>query len=50
LLAKPHSLRVVQAFNKLPNDGMRMSILQLIEAITRRGSRPRASQQTGAHR
>jgi transcriptional regulator with XRE-family HTH domain len=50
LLAKPHSLRVVQAFNKPPNDGMRMSILQLIEAITRRGSRPRASQQTGAHR
>ena len=50
LLAKPHSLRIVQAFNNLRDDGMRMSILQVIEAITRRGSRPRTQKEKRAHR
>jgi transcriptional regulator with XRE-family HTH domain len=43
LLAKPHSLRLVQAFDKLAEDRVRTAILRLVEAIARRGSRRSAS-------
>lgn len=45
LLAKPHSLRLVQAFDKIKNDAAQLTILHLIESIgesaARRGSRGR---------
>ena len=34
-LAKPHSLRLVQAFDKMRNDAARLAILHLIESIPR---------------
>lgn len=45
LLAKPHSLRLVQAFDKIENDAARLAVLQLIDSIPasapRSGSRRR---------
>ena len=45
LLAKPHSLRVVQAFEKMKNEAAQLLILQLVETIAgspkRGGSRGR---------
>jgi transcriptional regulator with XRE-family HTH domain len=45
LLAKPHSLRLVQAFDKIKDDATQQAVLNLIENITptvaRRGSRGR---------
>jgi transcriptional regulator with XRE-family HTH domain len=33
LLAKPHALRLVTAFHKIPKDQTRMAVLRLIEAL-----------------
>ena len=46
LLAHPHALRLVQAFDMIPGDKKRMAILRLIESVgnghSRRGSNGRS--------
>ncbi len=37
LLAKPHSLRLLQAFNKIHSETTRQALLQLIDSITKAG-------------
>jgi transcriptional regulator with XRE-family HTH domain len=38
LLSKPHSLRLLQAFDKVKDDGTRMALLEVIECLARTGS------------
>lgn len=33
LLARPHSLRLLQSFEKIKNDGMRLAVLHLVESL-----------------
>jgi transcriptional regulator with XRE-family HTH domain len=37
LLSKPHSLRLLQAFDKVKDDGTRMALLDVIECLARTG-------------
>jgi transcriptional regulator with XRE-family HTH domain len=46
LLAKPHSLRLVQAFDRLPKDVTRLAIVRLVEAVGRQGFRRGAPKQS----
>jgi transcriptional regulator with XRE-family HTH domain len=41
LLSKPHSLRLVQGFDKLRNEATRLAVLHLIESIPQSAARPR---------
>ena len=38
LLAKPHSLRLLQAFDKVRDDGTRMALLAMVECLAGTGS------------
>ncbi len=38
LLAKPHSLRLLQAFDNVKDDGTRMALLAMIECLANAGS------------
>jgi transcriptional regulator with XRE-family HTH domain len=35
LLAKPHSLRLLQSFDKIKSDGTRLALLQMIEGLSK---------------
>jgi transcriptional regulator with XRE-family HTH domain len=48
LLAKPHSLRLVQGFDKIRDDATRLAILNLIEGIPRTAPRNRSRSRKGA--
>jgi transcriptional regulator with XRE-family HTH domain len=37
LLSKPHSLRLLQAFDQIAKDGTRLAVLELVESIVRPG-------------
>jgi hypothetical protein len=38
LLAKPHSLRLLQAFDKVKDDGTRMALLAMVECLAGGGA------------
>jgi len=48
LLTHPHSLRLLQAFDRIPSDSMRNAVLQMIESIA--GTRSRKSAAKTGHR
>jgi transcriptional regulator with XRE-family HTH domain len=48
LLTHPHSLRLLQAFDKITSDAMRSAVLQMIESIA--GGRPRRATAKAGHR
>jgi transcriptional regulator with XRE-family HTH domain len=37
LLAKPHSLRLLQSFDKIKSDGTRLALLHMVESICKTG-------------
>src|SRR5262249_62390881 len=39
LLAKPHSLRLLQAFERVKDDGTRMALLAMVECLAGSGSK-----------
>jgi transcriptional regulator with XRE-family HTH domain len=39
LLAKPHSLRLLQAFDKVKDDGTRMALLAMVECLAGGGAK-----------
>jgi transcriptional regulator with XRE-family HTH domain len=49
LLSKPHSLRLLQAFDKVKDDGTRMALLEVIECLARTGS-PKESERSSRKR
>src|SRR5580658_3142909 len=48
LLTHPHSLRLLQAFDKITSESMRAAVLQMIESIA--GGRPRRAAAKAGHR
>jgi transcriptional regulator with XRE-family HTH domain len=48
LLTHPHSLRLLQAFDKITSEAMRSAVLQMIESIA--GGRPRRAAAKASHR
>lgn len=43
LLAKPHSLRLLQGFDKIDNDATRLAVLHLVESLMHTPAAPRAA-------
>jgi transcriptional regulator with XRE-family HTH domain len=53
LLAKPHSLRLLQGFDKIDNDATRLAVLHLVESLMHGPAAPRgvaASKREGSRR
>ncbi len=48
LLAKPHSLRLLQGFDRIENDATRLAVLHLVESLVHTPTR--ASRREAAHR
>jgi transcriptional regulator with XRE-family HTH domain len=48
LLTEPHSLRLLQAFDRISSEPMRIALLQMIESIV--GTRPRKGAAKTSHR
>jgi len=49
LLSKPHSLRLLQGFEKIDNEGTRLALLQLVECLSQEAAHGGAKSK-GAHR
>jgi transcriptional regulator with XRE-family HTH domain len=49
LLAKPHSLRLLQAFDKVKDDGTRMALLAMVECLAGGGA-PKESERSSRKR
>ena len=41
-MAKPHSLRLLQAFDKVQDDGTRMALLAMVECLAGPAASPKA--------
>ena len=51
LLAKPHSLRLLQGFDRIDNDATRLAVLHLVESLMHNpATRGAASKREGARR
>jgi transcriptional regulator with XRE-family HTH domain len=50
LLAKPHSLRLLQGFDKIDNDATRLAVLHLVESLIQMPVRGGSAKRETAHR
>jgi transcriptional regulator with XRE-family HTH domain len=50
LLAKPHSLRLLQGFDKIDNDATRLAVLHLVESLIQTPARGASGKREAAHR
>jgi transcriptional regulator with XRE-family HTH domain len=50
LLAKPHSLRLLQGFDKIDSDATRLAVLHLVESLVQTPGRAAAGKREGARR
>ncbi|HEY0566555.1 MAG TPA: helix-turn-helix transcriptional regulator [Xanthobacteraceae bacterium] len=50
LLSKPHSLRLLQGFEKIGNEGTRLALLQLVECLSQDAAHGGGGKPKGAHR
>ncbi len=50
LLAKPHSLRLLQDFDKIDNDATRLAVLHLVESIVQTRVGGKAAKREGPYR
>jgi transcriptional regulator with XRE-family HTH domain len=50
LLSKPHSLRLLQAFDKIENEQARLALLQLVESLVRPVAATKESPRAGRKR
>ena len=50
LLSKPHSLRLLQGFEKIGNEGTRLALLQLVECLSQDAAQGGGGKPKGAHR
>ena len=50
LLSKPHSLRLLQGFEKIDNEGTRLALLQLVECLSQEAVHGGGAKPKGAHR
>ncbi len=50
LLAKPHSLRLLQGFDKIDNDATRLAVLHLVESLNQTPVRSASSKREAAQR
>ncbi len=50
LLSKPHSLRLLQGFEKIGNEGTRLALLQLVECLSLDAAHGGGGKPKGAHR
>src|ERR1700741_3477157 len=50
LLAKPHSLRLLQGFDRIDNDATRLAVLHLVESLVQTPARAAAGKREGAQR
>jgi len=50
LLSKPHSLRLLQGFEKSGNEGTRLALLQLVECLSQDAAQGGGGKPKGAHR
>jgi transcriptional regulator with XRE-family HTH domain len=48
LLAKPHSLRLLQGFDRIDNDATRLAVLHLVESLVQTPPRAGSSKREGA--
>lgn len=48
LLAKPHSLRLLQGFDRIDNDATRLAVLHLVESLVQTPGRAGAGKREGA--
>ncbi len=48
LLAKPHSLRLLQGFDRIDNDATRLAVLHLVESLVQSPARAGAAKREGA--
>ena len=50
LLAKPHSLRLLQGFDKIDNDATRLAVLHLVESLIQTPARSGSARREAAQR
>jgi transcriptional regulator with XRE-family HTH domain len=50
LLAKPHSLRLLQGFDKIDNDATRLAVLHLVESLMQTPGRGGSAKREGSRR
>ena len=50
LLSKPHSLRLLQGFEKIGNEGTRLALLQLVECLSQDAAQGGGGKPKGARK